>query len=122
LFPSLVVILGESLANFAGADANDGIGIGVVIRLPAENLDAYGALLQFIYLTIQALLNHILQQSGVALAVAKMRAREECMQLVFYKSAFRAGFRRPTFGYQHLAVILAAIRIAHCRRKMWQAT
>jgi len=70
-------MLGNPLANFAGTNANHGIGIGVVIGRSAEDFDADSALLQIVDLTIQVFLNHMPQQGGVAPAVAKMGARED---------------------------------------------
>jgi hypothetical protein len=73
-----VIVLGDSLANLGGGDADNRLGIGVVIRRPAEDLDAECTFLQLICLPIQTFLNHIPQKCRVALAAAEMRARENC--------------------------------------------
>jgi hypothetical protein len=61
-----VILLSNRFANLRGRGANHGILVGVVVRAPAENLNAQGSFFQRLNLSIQLPLDNKLQKSGIA--------------------------------------------------------
>src|SRR5271170_4145984 len=68
----VLVVLGDSFADFRCSDANDGVRGGVVVRVSAKDLNAEGALLDVRRLPSQRLFDHKAQESWEPLTVAEI--------------------------------------------------
>ncbi len=77
-----MVILRDPLANLAGGSADNVIDVGVVIGIALKDVNADGAFLEIFGLTFQCEFDHITQEIGITLAVAKCRVREDTYQLL----------------------------------------
>ncbi len=80
--PLLVIILSDPFSNLSGGGADNRIGIGVVVRLPAEHLHSEAPLFQFTWIAFQGVLNHVAQQVRIALTVLEKRIRKHAFQLL----------------------------------------
>ncbi len=78
---SVVVILREAFADFAGCDADDGVGIGVVAGGAAKDLDPDAAFFELSGVAQEGLLDDIGEEGGVALAVGEKRVGDEALEL-----------------------------------------
>ena len=77
----LVIVEQKSLSDFAGGVPNNGVGICVVCRRPIENLDAQSPLLQEIRLSVQGVLDNVLEQGRVSFAVGELWTGQNFLQL-----------------------------------------
>ena len=77
----LVVVQQQALAYFTRGKAHDGFRVGVIRGRPIEHFDAKRAFLQVIGFAGQRILDNVLQQSGIAFAVAEVRAGDYRLQL-----------------------------------------
>src|ERR1700759_4646175 len=68
----LGVIEQESLPDFAGAVAHNGVGVCIVSRPPVEDTDADGAFFQVCRIARQRVFHNVAEQGGIALAVAEI--------------------------------------------------
>ena len=59
LVPRFDIILGKALADLARGAPHDGILVGVVVRLPFENVHTNGPLFQTLKASVQRSLNHV---------------------------------------------------------------
>ena len=100
----VVVVLRKAFADFAGGDADDGVGIGVIAWGAAEDLDANTAFLQFGRVAAEGLLDDIAEQRRIALAVGEERMSLEPFELGADRGRIGGGpgqfqlldrFRRP---------------------------
>jgi len=86
-----MVVLSEPLPKFTGGNTHYGVHIGVVIDLPSEFVDAYGALLQVSRATLQGFLHQVAQETRVALARAEGSARQDPIRLFANGRRIRRG-------------------------------
>src|SRR5438046_1907728 len=77
----LVIILGNSLANFCRRDANDRVQVGVVIRATAKDFHAERSFLQKLYAAIEFPFDNVAQQTGISPATPKKRTIEQAREL-----------------------------------------
>jgi len=77
----VVVVLRETLADFTGGDADDGVGVRVVGRGTVEDFDGNRALFDLLGLPIERLLDDVAQEGRVSLALEEERVREELFHL-----------------------------------------
>ena len=91
----LEIILRNAFADLARGGADDRVGVGVVVRLTAEDLAADGALLHLVGVTGQGALDHVPEQIRVALAVLEQRMGQNPFELLADGLALRASVARP---------------------------
>ncbi len=77
----IIVVLGETFADFAGRDPNDGIGVGVIAGGTAKNLHADRALLHLVGIAGQRLLDHKAQEGRVSFALGEKRMNKKQLKL-----------------------------------------
>jgi hypothetical protein len=66
-----VIIQCDPFADLTGGSPDYGVGVGVVVGAPAENLHPQGPFFQVAAAPLQRLRHHITQESGIVLAVKK---------------------------------------------------
>jgi hypothetical protein len=77
----VLVVLSNSLADFGGGDADDGIGGSVVACIAAEDFDAEGALLELVPAAFELFVDDKAKKTRKPLAMGKMRVVEEAIEL-----------------------------------------
>jgi hypothetical protein len=75
----LLIVEGETLADFAGGDADDGVCVGSVLNGTVKHGDPERPLFQVVRATREGLLDDIPKKRGVALAVAELVALKQLM-------------------------------------------
>lgn len=75
--PVFVVILGDPLSYFAGAEADNRVAVGVVVRIAGKDFDPEGTLLQIRGTAIKGGKNNIFEQGRIPLAAPEMIARKD---------------------------------------------
>jgi hypothetical protein len=71
----------EPFAEFARSDANDGVGVGVVVWLPAEDLDANVPLRERFLGVAESPFGNVAQKCAITLALAEQRISEKAFDL-----------------------------------------
>ena len=94
----LLVVLGESLANLVGRHADDGIGVAVVVRVAAEDLNAECALFDAVMPAIESEFDHAPHQSYTAVALAEGGIGENAILGGFWKQIIPPALN-ITYGY-----------------------
>jgi hypothetical protein len=77
----LHIVLGQTLANFTGSYANDGISRGIVSGGPIKDFDGEQTLLEKVGAPEQGLFDDVPEKAWVALAVAEGSALDNPLQL-----------------------------------------
>src|SRR5215472_5557613 len=77
----VVIILGDSFADFCRRRAHDGICRSIVVRIAGENLNAEGSLLENDGAAVERLIHDISEQARAAFAIAKQGARQHPLKL-----------------------------------------
>ena len=72
----LLIILGNSLADFNRRGSDHGIEIGIVIRRTPEDIHAQSAFFERLGVAVKRTLHHKTQKIREAFALSKLRARE----------------------------------------------
>ena len=75
------IILSDSLADFRGGHADDGIGGRVVLYASSKHLYADGALFQLIGISLEGVLDHKSEKGRKAAAVIKRRTLNQPLEL-----------------------------------------
>lgn len=75
------VILRQALADFPGGAADDGVLVGIVMRIAVENGDPQSTLLQAIQAALESLLHHVPQKHRTPLAGMEMGAVQNSAKL-----------------------------------------
>lgn len=91
----IVVVLGEALADFAGCDADDWIGIGIVAGGAGEDLHTDGALLDLVGVALESLFDHEAEEGGITFALEEKWVREEQIELCEDDSLVLRRLRNP---------------------------
>jgi len=76
----LLIILGDALADLAGAGADDRVGVGVVVVGAAEDFDAEGAFFEGVAAG-EAVFDDVAEEGGVAFGAAEEGVGEEALEL-----------------------------------------
>ena len=91
----LVIIERQPLAHLTRRIPHHGIGVGIVVRRPVEDLHPQRALLQQLRPSRQRIFHHIIQQRRVALAVAEVGTAQYLLQLKMDRLAVFPRLRVP---------------------------
>ena len=94
----VVVVLSEALADFAGGDADDGVGVGIVARDASEDLHADGAFLDLVGVAGEGLFDDEAEESGVTFALEKKRVSQESVEVGENGVFVGLGLRDPGFS------------------------
>ena len=76
-----MIVLSDPLSDFAGAEADDRIGTGVVVGIAPENLNAEGTFFQVSCMAVEGGADDVFEQGRIALAAPKMVAGEDRVEL-----------------------------------------
>ena len=71
LMGGILIVLRQLLANLARRCADDRVGIGVVVRCPAENINTQRTFLQLIGIASQGTFHNVPEQRLASMAVAE---------------------------------------------------
>jgi hypothetical protein len=77
----IVVILGETLADFAGGDTHDRVGIGIIAGRPVEDIHTNGTFFDLIGVSFQRLFYDETEKDGITFALEKERVGQEQLEL-----------------------------------------
>jgi hypothetical protein len=94
--PGFVIILSDPLADFAGRGSNHGVKVRIVARIAPEYLNSKTSLLEVWGVPFQSVLDHVTEETRIALAVFEPGVRKDALQLLADRFAFHFGLRYPT--------------------------
>jgi len=112
--PLFGVVELQSFADFSGGIADNRVGAGVETRRPVKDFDAESSFFQTISMPIEDAFDEVLQQSGVALAVAEVGTGADGTQLIQDAFPFFLCAREPvlTFCMRSIHPVKGMIRAA----------
>jgi hypothetical protein len=90
--PRLLVILRNALSYLSRSHPYDRILIGVVVARPREYIDPEGAFFQYVRLSRKRLFDNKSQERGISLAVSKMFALDDPLELIEKLGAAEVAF------------------------------
>src|ERR1035438_7244846 len=116
-----MVILSDSLADFAGGGADDGIGVRVVFGAAAKNSYPEGAFFERFALAGKVLFHDVAQQGDASFAALERRVCQQTFQLLLNRVSPRRSLRpsicseRPHCPYSQPHTLRPAceITVAH---------
>jgi len=91
----IVIVLSQALADLAGGDSDDGVGVGVIAGRPPEDLHADGALLDLVGVTGEGLFDDEAEQNGIPSALGEKGMNEEQFELSKDRGFVRMRLRHP---------------------------
>ena len=94
----IVIVLVNAFADFCGGNANDRIGVRIVIRRPVKDLDAEDSLLQVRSVAFQRAPDYEPQELGIALAGMEKGRGQKPLQLLLNGSFFQFAGRSPSLN------------------------